>query len=464
MSANEVYLKFKAFFDDKVSGPAKKIFETVGKGARSVSGALGALSTLTGESLGGANKIVGSLGNIVGAFAALGPVGAIIGGITAAWGYFQDKIEKAREAAEKMRIELVEKINKMRSEKIKNLSDTIANAAKEAEKAASAFDAMASSYLKVERAKQAHASSKNDLVIAGMELDKSKAISSADEKDEAVVGAEKDLIIAEKKLAQIQESSADAVKISTQERKNADERLKQARQKEIAARELNQKIIDQATTVAGLDKEYDKALAEKIKQTEEDLNKAINDRIKAEGDAAAAAEEEAAAKEKAQTDVTRAKTAVNDADNRLTAAIRNRTKAEEEAAEEAEKKAKEEAKKRREKLISEDKENLSGLENQLNIEKQLREEKYATAKQMFLNPRAWEEQQRVDARTEQKLMRRFTSLRARYGESLSTATGLSTKDQAAIVYNEAKKREGCVVEIRDSIFEISKRLEEMGAE
>ena len=74
MSLAEVYLKFKAWLEDKVSAGFRNLVTVVQKGCQSAGKALAGLSAMFGELPGKCGQVVSGMANMVNAFMSMGGI------------------------------------------------------------------------------------------------------------------------------------------------------------------------------------------------------------------------------------------------------------------------------------------------------------------------------------------------------------------------------------------------------
>lgn len=110
MSGAEIYLKLKGFFEDKISIPVKKALNNIGAWAKNAGQALGSLNNILDSVGGTAGKVISSIGNVFSVFTKIGPVGAIVAGISAAVAIFTSRAQAAAEAAVELQRRLGEAV------------------------------------------------------------------------------------------------------------------------------------------------------------------------------------------------------------------------------------------------------------------------------------------------------------------------------------------------------------------
>lgn len=285
----------------------------------------------------------------------MGAIGGIIAGaqmaIQMVSEYFIERankmVEAIEEAGEKIRNRL-DRLNKARMDGVTKALDEATTKAKEA---ASAFDALASSYLKVQSAVNATSASGANAEMASLNYDKAKAMSEAkDDNERALVGAGHDVRIAEanaKAVAQAQDNAVKAANDEAMIRAMQAKAAQDTEKKALAAREKATKIYEEDVAT------QNDGNVEKSKRAKEDAEKAyteaVNDRIRKEAEAEAASSRATKAmndRTAAITDARRGIIEAEEAERRLidsqrkaAEAQREREKAEKAAAEAARKKA-----------------------------------------------------------------------------------------------------------------------------
>ncbi len=297
MSAAEVYLKFKAFLEDKVSAGWHNLVGAVQKGCQSAGKALAGMSAIFGEMPGKMGKVASGVGNMVQAFLSMGPIGAVIAGVNMALSFLANSAREAAEAykaaVDKMAARTRALYETVHQRKLDKLNESLKEATTLAQRAARAFDAMAAAYLKVQRSRQQTSAMQGSAEIASMELAKANAMGGAQGNDRAVVGAQHDVAIAQRRRALAESAAAEEVENAVKEEKDARVRNKMAREQVRAA----EKALEDA--------EKDLALIEQV-----DAKRAAQYRTKVEAaqNALAEAKINQATKEAALTAATEAVT------------------------------------------------------------------------------------------------------------------------------------------------------------
>lgn len=320
-SANEIWLKVKGWFEDKISNQVHSALGKVSATAKSVSKGLKGLSGIMGGMGGTVGKVTGALNRMITAFMALGPVGGVLAGISAVIGYIQSKAEKAAEAIKKLaedRLEAMHKrLAKIRADEIEKLDRMIEKAADDASRAATAFDAMANAYLKVARAKDETAAAGDAAELAKMSREKQEAMAGASTSDEAaLIGAGHDILIAQAKLAETENRHAEAIERAT---KQAEDDAKRAADAEKAERDAKRALAEakkkaaEAENLEEVDPDFLRTRKRQLRTAEKNAADATNRRIAAQAQEEASAEalkaaelRRAAALDEASANVTQA--------------------------------------------------------------------------------------------------------------------------------------------------------------
>lgn len=221
-SQNEIWLKVKGWFEDKISTQVKTALSKVRDSARGVAGMFSSVASAFSGFGSQIGKTLGAIGSVADAMIKVGPLGGLLAGVNVVFGYFIDKAEKAAAAMLKLANDALartqERLARIKATEIEKLDNAISKAADDAQRAAAAFDAMANAYLKVARAKEQTAAAGDDAIAARLALEKQNAISAApDSGTAAVVGAGYDVRIAEGRLSAVRERQAAAVEMAAKQ-------------------------------------------------------------------------------------------------------------------------------------------------------------------------------------------------------------------------------------------------------
>lgn len=221
-SANEIWLKVKGVFVDKISTGVKAAMGKLKQATGPINGMLGGITGMMGSLGGATGQVTRAVGGLVSGLSALGAVGGVLAGIQIACGWIIDRANKAAEAMKALANEhltrMHERLARIKATEIEKLDNAISKAADDAQRAAAAFDAMANAYLKVARAKDQTAAAGDEAIAARLALEKQNAISAApDSGAAAVIGAGYDVRIAEGRLSAVRERQAAAVEMAAKQ-------------------------------------------------------------------------------------------------------------------------------------------------------------------------------------------------------------------------------------------------------
>jgi len=315
MGGNIVKLIFEASARgfEKVSSSLVGVANKAKGTARACAGIVSALSSSDSKLGQAANHV----SQFVGAFAALGPVGAAIAGlqiiIEKVSQFFIDRANKMAEAAKRAGDAIREKLAGQLESAMKRASDALEAATTQAQRQAKHLETLANAYLKVANAKDAAAKAGDDAQASALTLEKSQKVSEAATPEEkARIGAEYDVRIAKEGVAATQAQQDAAVAAAQDAAAEAYRQYKRSKRDE----KKNRRAVDVATeeyeTVAasGAAQSVVDQFAEKKKAAEEAYANAVNDRI-AKGAAYDAAEEGVKSALSART------TAINNANRTL---------------------------------------------------------------------------------------------------------------------------------------------------
>jgi len=178
------------------------------------------LATSLGSMSGKLGSAASQVANFIFSVKQMGAVGGIIAGaqmaITLLSQKFCEAVDKMAEAAERQGERIRSKLDKINKARMDDVAKALDLATTKAKESAAAFDALASSYMKVQSAKDATVKSGFGAAASALNLEKSKAMSGAkDDNELAVVGAGYDVRIAEasaKAIRDEQDRSLEAAK------------------------------------------------------------------------------------------------------------------------------------------------------------------------------------------------------------------------------------------------------------
>lgn len=297
MSANEIYLKVKTLFTDTALPKIKAFTANVARSMSRAGQAVAGISAVMGELPGKMGKAISGLGRVWTAFMALGPVGAVVAGIGAAWELVEAKMKKSCDAmveASKRALAAVEaNFAKMKQGILDNLDKSLKSATTEAQRTARAFETLAASYLKVADAKGQTAAAGDSAEVAALKAERTGAMAAASEGARAGIGAEYDVKIAERIAKATAENHERAVAKADAEAAQAAGRLNLATDAEAKAK----KALAEAETMESRaqhvrDEQFRKQLTAKREAAEQALFDAQQKRIAAETEVAVANEKQ----------------------------------------------------------------------------------------------------------------------------------------------------------------------------
>ena len=315
MKANEIHLKVRGTFVDGISTNATRALNTVSslssKVGRACNGMTQAMSAFGGAASSSLGKVASGVGNLVGAFATMGPVGGIVAGISLAFETWSKRATEAAEKCKKFADELKAAIEAKFNAELAKMNDSLKDTASEADRAAKAVENMAKAYLTLSAAQDATVKAENNNDLAILRNQKQVAMGAAgSDGEKAKVGAAYDTQIAQTRLAQIVQEQAAKIETAVYEETTAQKKLKIAIEKEEEWRLAVAKAEEEQAEMSGVDAKLDKALAEKVRKANEEYEKAVADHEKAEDAAEVATEKVKTAKLEQAAAITDARTAV----------------------------------------------------------------------------------------------------------------------------------------------------------
>ena len=298
MANNEIYLKVKGWFEDKISAGVSRalggISKMAGKVAQGVGGMVSMFSGMGGELA----KVTNGINGLLNGFMALGPVGGVLAGISIAVGWITEKTLGAAEAVKKLSEERLAAMQKrladLKATEIEKLDKVIAKAADEAERAAKAFDLMASAYLKMSDAANATAAAGATAEMSAIAKEKHSAMMGAASSEEsALIGAGYDVIIARRRREEAERAgNADVERAMQQAADDAqraaasDKALDDAKKALLAAYRKH----EEATNMEAVAPDLLKARKKQLEQAQKNVRAAEERQIMAHAQAAASAE------------------------------------------------------------------------------------------------------------------------------------------------------------------------------
>jgi len=254
------------------------------------------LATSLGSMSGSLGKATSQVANFIFSVKQMGAVGGIIAGaqmaITQISEHFIKAADKMVEAAERLGNRISDNLEKMNNERMDGVKKALEEATTKAKEAASAFEALASSYLKIKQAKGETASSKSSAEISKLTLERSEKMSEAKSDEErARIGASYDVKIAEMKKQSVTEERARAVESAKEEEEIRKSQARRAIEDEKKA--LDAKMTAEETYKTDVDADNKKNLARSkaaMEEAEKAYAEAVNDRVRKEAESTAASE------------------------------------------------------------------------------------------------------------------------------------------------------------------------------
>lgn len=323
MTGSEIYLKFKAFLEDRVSAGISRITKIVSgttKAAGKLCGALSQMASSVGSQCG---KMITSIGEVVGSIQQLGAIGGIIAGANIAISMWADRAKKAVEdftdSVGRMAQRVKARYEEVNQQRLDRLSESLKQATTLAERSARAFDTMAAAWMKVNAARANTGAAEMDSQIAALERQKSEAMSVATGSDRSIVGSGFDIQIAEKRVEAVRKAGEERIALATKDLDDANRREVDAVNRVDASR----RALAEAEKELAITKEHDakqvSVYAQRVEAAEAALATAYNDQVSktAAREAAQEALRQAkinagAANDRAVKGVVDAKTARND--------------------------------------------------------------------------------------------------------------------------------------------------------
>lgn len=297
MTANEIYLKVKTLFTDTALPRIRSFTAAIGKQMRSAGKAIAGVNAMIGEMPGKLGQAIGGIGRFATAFMTLGPVGAVLTGISLAVELVGAKMKKSCdamvEASKRALAEVEAAWSKMKRGILDNLDKSLKSATSEAQRSARAFETLAASYLKVAAAKDQTASAGDSADVAALKAARTGAMAAASDGARANIGAEYDVKIAERVAKATAEKHDRAVAKADGEAAAAAGRLAIASDAEAKAKKAvadAQEMEARAQNVR--DQEFRRQLTAKREAAEQALFDAQQKRIAAETEVAVANEKQ----------------------------------------------------------------------------------------------------------------------------------------------------------------------------
>lgn len=251
----EILLKIKAYLEDKASAA----LVSLNRGLKSFSSSIGKAGHLVagmGAMFGGLDssvaKVAKSAGNVVAALAALGPIGGLIAGVNVVVGWVGDRLQKAADKAIELQRALGERVASalaaLKAAELKKVNDALDEATIKADRAAKAFEAMASASAKVHDALDAKDSAALAKDLAALGAKREAAANSPDKNTAERRAADVDVEIAERKYKAAVEAGAVAKLKAKESAENDAARLKAAEDRVAKAEEAVVKAKEAVAT------------------------------------------------------------------------------------------------------------------------------------------------------------------------------------------------------------------------
>ena len=211
----------------KASGVATRAMATL---ASSVGSMGGSLATATA-----------SVANFMFSVKQMGAVGGIIAGAQMAISVVCDKIkesyDKMLESVERANDRVHARLERMNKIRMDGVNNALEEATTRADAAAKAFDTLAASYMKVEKAKVDTEKSGANAALSGLNLEKSRAMAGAkDDSERATIGSAYDERIAKAKLSATADAQSAAVAEAEDRLSQASTRADLAKRREVSAK------------------------------------------------------------------------------------------------------------------------------------------------------------------------------------------------------------------------------------
>jgi len=246
-----------------------------------------------GGSLG---KAASQAANFMMSIQQMGAIGGIMAGgqmaITAIANHFKESADAMLESVNKMATKIRDRLDEMNKNRMDGLNKSLEEATTKAREAAAAFDAMASSYLKVQSAKNETEAKREGTASSALSLEKAREMSATnDDTARALVGAEYDVKIARANAANVKNEHDRAVDMANKNSAVKSRQAKMAAEAEQAALvALNEaEFIHDEDVYSGNDKNEKKSKSA-VKEAKKAYEDALNDRARKEAEATAADE------------------------------------------------------------------------------------------------------------------------------------------------------------------------------
>ena len=367
-------IRFVTSFAGSGAEMAEKSIEGVRKAALIGTKGLATLGAAIGQAGGKFGRMAREAANMMWSIQQLGALGGVMAGAQIAIDriseHFIAKADAMAEAAERMKDRINDRLDRLNAARLNEVDKALKEATTDADKAAAAFNAMATAYMKVANAGNGKMSAFESSEIADMELRKANEMANASPDDAPIVGAKADISIAEKRLGQTVEDTERRIGLAGREEADARHRLAMAKDKEKAASAALAKASEELQASEDSDNRDIETLRQRKAKAEETYAAAVNARVLAEADAKAATENELKVRYESAQAISSAKRSVVEA--KMTHASLERAKAEKDAAEK-ERKEKEKKEKAEKAVEEQRKEEARELRKRIKEESQRRD-------------------------------------------------------------------------------------------
>lgn len=367
-------IRFVTSFAGSGAEMAEKSIEGVRKAALIGTKGLATLGAAIGQAGGKFGRMAREAANMMWSIQQLGALGGVMAGAQIAIDriseHFIAKADAMAEAAERMKDRINDRLDRLNAARLNEVDKALKAAATDADKAAAAFNAMATAYMKVANAGNGKMTAFESSEIADMELRKANEMANASPDDAPIVGAKADISIAEKRLGQTVEDTERRIGLAGREEADARHRLAMAKDKEKSASAALAKASEELQASEDSDNRDVETLRQRKAKAEETYAAAVNARVLAEADAKAATENELKVRYESAQAISSAKRSVVEA--KMTHASLERAKAEKDAAEK-ERKEKEKQEKAEKAVEEQRKKEANELRKRIKDESQRRD-------------------------------------------------------------------------------------------
>lgn len=256
---------------------ASKGIMSMAASARRAIPALLLMNRAMGEGNDTMSKLGGAVSSVAGLFMAFGPAGAVIGaaqaGIDAISAHFTDKADKMVATAQKAAERMAERLSLKKEAKFESLATGLETVANAADKAAAAFERMATRQKEMRGAAGRLASAIGASELDAMARGRARDVDGSPESDKARVAAEWDFKIAERK-AEIEAEAAERNREAEAESlRTAEQRLALTNKNAAALERAAEAAFNKYQDVRNVFGETDRAY---VKRVESEARRAAN--------------------------------------------------------------------------------------------------------------------------------------------------------------------------------------------